>query len=89
VVESIEGYQMTQAQKERMAMVRSHLDYVTNSIAELDENWISWSNLIKVPLTFSVLFQALTEHLPSPLSLKSEQICLNFPTPSVCAAGQD
>lgn len=37
VVESIEGYQMTQAQKERMTMVRSHLDYVTNAIAELDE----------------------------------------------------
>jgi transposase len=37
VVESIEGYQMTQAQKERMIMVRSHLDYVTKSIAELDE----------------------------------------------------
>jgi transposase len=37
VVESIEGYQMTQAQKERMLMVRSHLDYVTLSIAELDK----------------------------------------------------
>ena len=37
VVESIEGYQMTQSQKERMIMVRSHLDYVTQSIAELDE----------------------------------------------------
>lgn len=37
VVESIEKYQMTQAQKERMIMVRSHLDYVTKSITELDE----------------------------------------------------
>ena len=37
VVESIEGYQMTQAQKERMKMVRSHLAYVTKSITELDE----------------------------------------------------
>lgn len=37
VVESIEGYQMTQAQKERMKMVRTHLDYVTKSIDELDE----------------------------------------------------
>jgi len=37
VVESIEGYEMTQAQKERMIMVRSHLDYVTKSITELDE----------------------------------------------------
>lgn len=37
VINSIEGYQMSQAQKERMIIVRSHLDYVTKSIAELDE----------------------------------------------------
>lgn len=37
VVESIEGYQITQEQKERMVMVRSHLEYVTESIAKLDE----------------------------------------------------
>ena len=37
VVESIEGYQIAQEQKERMVMVRSHLEYVTKSIAELDE----------------------------------------------------
>jgi len=37
VVESIEGYEITQAQKERMIMVRAHLDYVTKSITELDE----------------------------------------------------
>lgn len=37
VINSIEGYQMSQAQKERMIIVRSHLDYVSNSIAELDE----------------------------------------------------
>ncbi|KJS23005.1 MAG: transposase [Clostridiaceae bacterium BRH_c20a] len=37
VVESINGYQMTQTQKERMIMIRSHLDYLTKSIAELDE----------------------------------------------------
>ena len=44
VIESIEGYQMTQAQKERMTMVRSHLDYVTKSIVELDEKL---DNLVK------------------------------------------
>jgi len=37
VVKSIEGYQITQEQKERMIMVRSHLEYVTKSIADLDE----------------------------------------------------
>ncbi|HVI40856.1 MAG TPA: IS110 family transposase [Anaerovoracaceae bacterium] len=37
VVESIQGYQMTQEQKERIVMVRSHLEFVQQSIAELDE----------------------------------------------------
>ena len=36
VVESIEGYQMTKEQKERIVMVRSHLDFVQQSITELD-----------------------------------------------------
>lgn len=37
VIESIEGYQMTKEQKERMIMVRSHLEYITQSISELDD----------------------------------------------------
>ncbi len=37
VVESIQGYQMTQEQKDRIIMVRSHLEYLNNSIAKLDE----------------------------------------------------
>jgi transposase len=37
VIESIEGYQMTQEQKERMLMVRSHLEFVQQSIVKLDE----------------------------------------------------
>jgi transposase len=37
VIESIEGYQITQAQKERMVMVRSHLNYINNSIDKLDQ----------------------------------------------------
>jgi len=37
VVESIEGYQMTKEQKERMVMVRSHLEFVQQSISKLDE----------------------------------------------------
>ena len=36
VIESIEGYQMTQFQKERMIMVRSHLEFVQNAIEDLD-----------------------------------------------------
>jgi len=37
VIESIEGYQMTLEQKERMIMIRSHLDFIQNSIAVLDD----------------------------------------------------
>ena len=36
VIESIEGYQMTTEQKERIVMVRSHLNFVQQSIAKLD-----------------------------------------------------
>jgi len=36
VVESIQGYRMTREQKERMAMIRSHLDSVKQPIATLD-----------------------------------------------------
>lgn len=36
VVESISGYEITQAQKERMIMVRSHLNYVERAIENLD-----------------------------------------------------
>ena len=37
VIESIEGYQMTKEQKERIVMVRSHLEFIQKSITELDE----------------------------------------------------
>jgi hypothetical protein len=37
VIESIEGYQMTREQKDRILMIRSHLEFVQNSIVKLDE----------------------------------------------------
>lgn len=37
VIESIEGYQMTKEQKDRMILIRSHLEFVQNSIVKLDE----------------------------------------------------
>lgn len=37
IIESIEGYQMTKEQKNRMLMIRSHLEFVQNSIEKLDE----------------------------------------------------
>lgn len=38
VIESIEGYQITQQQKERIIMVRSHLDYINKAIDKLDHS---------------------------------------------------
>lgn len=37
VIESIEGYQMTQEQKERIVMVRSHLKFIEHTISTLDD----------------------------------------------------
>ncbi len=36
VLESIEGYSITEEQKLRMRVVRSHLDYITNAITQVD-----------------------------------------------------
>jgi len=37
IVESIEGYSITAEQKQRMLMVREHLEFVENSISKLDK----------------------------------------------------
>ena len=37
VIESIEGYQMTDAQKYRMRLVRAHMDYITAEINDVDK----------------------------------------------------
>lgn len=36
MLESIEGYSITDEQKLRMRIVRSHLDYITNAISQVD-----------------------------------------------------
>ena len=36
VIESIEGYQMTDSQKYRMCLIRAHLDYITSTINDID-----------------------------------------------------
>ena len=37
VIESVEGYQMTDAQKYRMRLVRAHMDYITAEINDVDK----------------------------------------------------
>ena len=46
VIESIEGYQMTDAQKYRMHLIRAHMDYITSSINDIDSmiNFLISSN---------------------------------------------
>ena len=36
VIESIEGYQMTDSQKYRMRLVLAHMDYITSTISDID-----------------------------------------------------
>lgn len=36
VIESIEGYQMTDAQKYRIRLVHAHMDYITSTISDID-----------------------------------------------------
>lgn len=52
VVESIEGYQMTEAQKERMLLIRSHMDFVQKSLVimdtKLDELVIPYENAVSL-----------------------------------------
>ena len=36
VIASIEGYQMTDAQKYRMRLVHAHMDYITSTLADID-----------------------------------------------------
>lgn len=55
VIESIEGYQMTSSQKERILMVRSHLDFVQQSIhlldSKLDELVAPYENAVSLLCT--------------------------------------
>ena len=36
VIESIEGYQMTESQKYRLRLVHAHMDYITSTISDID-----------------------------------------------------
>lgn len=36
VIESVEGFQMADSQKYRMSLIRSHLDFTTSSVADID-----------------------------------------------------
>ena len=46
VIESIEGYQMTDSQKYRMRLVHAHIDYITAEINDIDKQIESLISLI-------------------------------------------
>ncbi len=51
VVESIEGYQMTVSQKERMSIIHDHLNFVNQMIEKLDELVAPYENAITLLCT--------------------------------------
>ena len=55
VIESIEGYQMTDAQKYRMCLVHAHMDYITSTISDIDSMINSlvepYENTVQLPCT--------------------------------------
>lgn len=55
VIESIEGYQMTDVQKHRIRLVRAHMDYITAEINDVDkmiENMISSNPDFEIAVQF-------------------------------------
>ena len=77
VIESIEGYQMTDSQKYRMRLVHAHMDYITSTI----------SDIMIMLSSYCVPFPELIETLRSPSFLRLVRICHSFLTPSAYAAG--
>ena len=90
VIESIEGYQMTDAQKYRMRLVRAHMDYITAEINDVDkmiENMISSNPDFEMLSSSSVPFRVSNVLVPSLSSPKLVLICLSSHVPNVYAAG--
>ena len=90
VIESVEGYQMTDAQKYRMRLVRAHMDYITAEINDVDkmiENMISLTLILKMLSSSSVPFRVSNVIVQSLSSPKLALICLSSQVPDVYVAG--
>jgi len=81
VIESIEGYQMTDAQKYRMRLIRAHMDYITAEINDIDKQIES---LISSDPDYDKAIRLLTL-LSSP---KLVLICLSFVILNAYVVGQ-
>ncbi len=84
VIESVEGYQMTDAQKYRMRLIRAHMDYITAEINDVDkmiENMISsnpdFENAVRFRVCIiSPFFNSIFRQANTPFSQNRQ-----YPTP--------
>lgn len=75
VVESIEGYQMQDSQKERILLVRSHMEFIGKTLQTLDSRLEELVAPYENAIHCSVPFPELTELPPSPSSPRLALIC--------------
>ena len=82
VIESIEGYQMTEPQKYRMRLVRAHMDYITAEINDIDsmiESMISsdpdYENAIQFLMTIPGVKRASAITIISEIGIDMSQFC--------------
>lgn len=82
VIESIEGYQMTDSQKYRMRLIRAHMDYITAEINDVDseiESIISsdpdYENAIQFLMTIPGVKRASAVTIISEIGIDMSQFC--------------
>lgn len=82
VIKSIEGYQMTNAQKYRMRLVRTHMDYITAEINDVDsmiENLISsdpdYENAVRLLCTIPGVKHDSAVTIISEIGIDMSQFC--------------
>lgn len=82
VIESIEGYQMTDSQKYRMRLVRAHMDYITAEINDVDreiESMISfdpdYENAIRFLMTIPGVKRDSAITIISEIGIDMSQFC--------------
>ena len=82
VIKSIEGYQMTDAQKYRMRLVRTHMDYITAEINDVDsmiENLISsdpdYENAVRLLCTIPGVKHDSAVTIISEIGIDMSQFC--------------
>ena len=89
VVDSIEGYSITNEQKARIAIIRKHHYFINSLIAEVDSCIDGMVAKYEGAIMLLCTIPALTAVLPLPSFLRSAPICRSSDLPSAFAAGPD